>query len=102
VILSHGAARAFVNNARCAPDNVIRAIAESGGMMGIFMMSFWLTTDPTPMVDHYVQHIRYAAKVGGIDAVGIANDFPLAGEQNLIAAKGARLPPRTTTPGGTP
>ena len=88
VILSHGAARAFVNNARCAPDNVIRAIADSGGVMGIFMMSFWLTNDPVPTVDHYVQHIRHVAKVGGIDAVGIANDFPLAGEQNLIDAKG--------------
>lgn len=88
VILSHGASRAFVNNARCAPDNVIRAVAESGGVMGIFMMSFWLTNDPTPTVDHYVRHIRHVAKVGGIDAVGIANDFPLAGEQNLIAAKG--------------
>ena len=88
VILSHGAARTFVNNARCAPDNVIKAIADTGGVMGIFMMSFWLTTDPTPTIDHYVQHIRHIAKIGGIDAVGIANDFPLAGEQNLIAAKG--------------
>ena len=88
VILSHGAARAFVNNARCAPDNVIKAIADSGGVMGIFMMSFWLTNDPVPTVDHYVAHIRHVAKVGGIDAVGIANDFPLAGEQNLIDAKG--------------
>jgi len=88
VILSHGAARAFVNNARCAPDNVIRAIADTGGVMGVFMMSFWLTTDPTPTVEHYVQHIRHIAKVGGIDAVGIANDFPLAGEQNLIDTKG--------------
>jgi membrane dipeptidase len=88
VILSHGAARAFVNNARCAPDNVIKAVADSGGVMGIFMMSFWLTNDPVPTVDHYVQHIRHVAKVGGINAVGIANDFPLAGEQNLIDAKG--------------
>ena len=88
VILSHGAARTFVNNARCAPDNVIKAIADTGGVMGVFMMSFWLTTDPTPTVDHYVQHIRHIAKIGGIDAVGIANDFPLAGEQNLIGTKG--------------
>jgi len=26
-------------------------------------------------------------KVGGADAVGIANDFPLSGEESLIAAK---------------
>lgn len=88
VILSHGAARAFVNNARCAPDNVIKAIADTGGMMGIFMMSFWLTTDRVPTVDHYVKQIRHVANVGGIDAVGIANDFPLTGEENVIKANG--------------
>jgi membrane dipeptidase len=88
VILSHGACRAFVNNARCAPDNVIRAIADSGGVMGIFMMSFWLTTDPVPTVDHYVKQIKHVLKVGGINAVGIANDFPLTGESGLVEAKG--------------
>lgn len=88
IILSHGAARAFVNNARCAPDSVIRAIAETGGVMGVFMMSFWLTTDPVPTVEHYVKQIKHVARVGGIDAVGIANDFPLIGEENLIKAKG--------------
>ena len=88
IILSHGAARAFVNNARCAPDNVIRAIADSGGVMGIFMMSFWLTTDPVPTVEHYVNQIKHVGRVGGIDAVGIANDFPLTGEENVIREKG--------------
>lgn len=80
VILSHGAARAFVNNARCAPDDVIRGVGESGGVMGIFMMSMWLTTDPTPTVDAYVRQLRHVIDVAGIDAAGIANDYPLGGE----------------------
>lgn len=88
VILSHGATRAFVNNARCAPDNVIKAIADTGGVMGVFMMSFWLTTDAVPTVGHYVKQLRHVANVGGIDSVGIANDFPLIGEASVIAAKG--------------
>jgi membrane dipeptidase len=88
VIISHGAARALVNNARCAPDSIIRGIADSGGVMGIFMMSFWLTTDAVPTVESYLKQIRHVIKVGGIEAVGIANDFPLSGENSLIAAKG--------------
>ena len=88
MILSHGAARFLVNNARCAPDEVIRAIADKGGVMGVFMMSFWLTTDPVPTVEHYVKQIKHVARVGGIDAVGIANDFPLNGEENVIKEKG--------------
>jgi membrane dipeptidase len=85
VILSHGGARALVPNARCAPDEVIRGVAKSGGVMGIFMMSMWLTTDPSPTPDSYIRQIQHVVKVGGIDAAGIANDYPLAGE--LAAAK---------------
>jgi len=84
VILSHGAARALVRNARCAPDEVIRAIAATGGVMGIFMMSFWLTEDPVPTVDHHVRQIRHVVNVGGIEAVGVANDYPLSGEASLV------------------
>ncbi|MHB1311133.1 MAG: membrane dipeptidase [Gemmatimonadaceae bacterium] len=82
VIVSHGAARALVNNARCTPDDIIRGVANSGGAMGIFMMSFWLTNDAVPTVDAYVRQIRHVVKVGGIDAVGIANDYPVGGEAN--------------------
>jgi membrane dipeptidase len=66
---------------------VIRRIADSGGVMGIFMMSFWLTTEPVPTIESLLRQIRHVIQVAGIDAVGIANDFPLAGEPNLIAAK---------------
>ncbi len=83
VILSHGAARALVPNARCAPDEVIRAIADTGGVMGVFMMSFWLTRDPVPTVDHLIAQLRHVANVGGIESVAIANDYPVAGEAHL-------------------
>lgn len=84
VILSHGACRAIVNNARCMPDEVIRGIANSGGAMGIFMMSFWLTNAPTPTVDALIAQLRHVIKVGGIDTAAIANDYDLGGEQNLV------------------
>jgi len=83
VVLSHGAARALVPNARCAPDEVIRAVAETGGVMGIFMMSFWLTEDPVPTVEHLIAQLRHVANVGGIESVAIANDYPVSGEAHL-------------------
>ena len=88
VIVSHGAARAIVNNARCTPDEIIRGVGSSGGVMGIFSMSFWLTNDAVPTVDSYIKQIRHVINVGGIDAVGVANDFPVSGEASLIEAKG--------------
>jgi membrane dipeptidase len=48
------------------------------------MMSFWLTRDNPPTAEHLVAHIRHVIKVGGIDAVAIANDFPMAGQSNLV------------------
>ena len=86
VVVSHGAARALVNNARCTPDDVIKGVANSGGVMGVFMMSFWLTTDPTPTPDSYVRQIKHVVKVGGIDAAAVANDYPLGGEQSAVKA----------------
>ena len=79
VIASHTACRAIVNNARCLPDSVIKGIADSGGVVGIFSMSFWLTNDPVPTVDSYVRQLEHVIRVGGIDAVGISNDYSLNG-----------------------
>ncbi len=84
IVQSHGAVRAMVNHARCSPDEVIKAISDSGGLFGVFMMSFWLTNDKVPTTDHYINHIKHVAKVGGIDAVAIANDYPLRGQKNLL------------------
>ena len=42
VVYSHGACRAIVDHPRCITDDGIRAIADRGGVIGIFMMSFWL------------------------------------------------------------
>ena len=84
-ILSHGACRAIVDHPRCVSDDVIRAIAQCGGVMGIFMMSFWLTTADVPTLEHYLAQIRHVIAVGGIDTVAIANDFTIAGEANLLA-----------------
>jgi membrane dipeptidase len=84
VILSHGAARSLLGNARCAPDDVIRGIGESGGVMGIFMLTFWLTEDPVPMVEHVVRHIRHVENVAGSAAVGIGNDLSVTGYEPAV------------------
>lgn len=84
-LLSHGACRAIVDHPRCASDAVIRALADRGGVMGIFMMSFWLTTDDVPTVEHYLAQIRHVIKVGGIDSVGVADDFAIGGNPDLKA-----------------
>jgi microsomal dipeptidase-like Zn-dependent dipeptidase len=79
VILSHGACRSLLQHPRCATDAMLRAVADCGGVFGVFMMSFWLTDASVPTAEHFVAHVRHAVKTAGIDAVGIANDNPMAG-----------------------
>jgi len=86
VIVSHSAASALVPNARCTSDRVIRGVADSGGAFGVFMMSFWLTTDAVPSVDAFVQQVKHIVRVGGIDAAAVANDYTVAGELNAAKA----------------
>jgi len=85
VVASHTACRAIVPNARCITDEAIKGVADSGGIVGIFPLSFWITRDPVPTVDHYIAHLEHVIRVGGIDAVGIANDEPVGG--SVDAAK---------------
>jgi len=84
-VISHTGCRALVNNARCVPDSVIKAVADSGGVVGIFSMSFWLTEDPVPTVDTYIRQLEHVIKVGGTDAVGISNDYDVAGQLQAAA-----------------
>lgn len=96
VVQTHGAARAIINNARCTPNHVLKGIADSGGVFGVFMMSWWLTNEKVPRPEHYLNHLKHVRNIAGIDAVVIANDYPLrghinafeSGNNNAVAIKG--------------
>jgi microsomal dipeptidase-like Zn-dependent dipeptidase len=85
VVASHTCCRAIVKNARCITDPVIKGIADSGGLVAIMPLSWWITNDPVPTVDHYLRHLEHVINVGGIEAVGLSHDQTIAG--NLEAAK---------------
>ena len=86
VVQTHGAARAIVNNARCTPDSVIKGIADSGGAFGVFMMSWWLTNETVPKPEHFIDHLQHIKNIAGIEAVAIANDYPLRGQLDALAS----------------
>lgn len=86
VVQTHGAARAIVNNARNSPDHVIKGIADSGGVFGVFMMPWWLTYEDVPLPEHYVKHLKHIRNIAGAEAVAIANDYPLKGHEKALAA----------------
>ena len=86
VVQTHGAVRAIVNNARCTPDHVIKAIADSGGVFGVFMMSWWLTDSNVPRAEDYIKHLAHIKNIAGAQAVAIANDYPIRGHEKALAS----------------
>jgi len=72
VMASHTVCAAVNRHIRAKPDEVIRAIVDGGGLIGICAVSpfLGLTGDIRAMLDH----IDYAVKKFGADSVAIATD----------------------------
>ncbi|MHA2108902.1 MAG: dipeptidase [Candidatus Hodarchaeales archaeon] len=76
IIVSHAGVRALNPIARMFPDEVIQALAESGGVMGIEAAPGYTATkdDPIPSIETYMQHLEYCINLVGIDSVGCGPD----------------------------
>lgn len=70
VIFSHGGVREFTDHDRAVTDQEIRAIAEHGGVIGIWPHGRHIET--VSIVVDYMEHV---IEVAGIDHVGIGSDL---------------------------
>lgn len=78
VIASHTAVDKVFPHERCKSDEEIRAIAETGGVVGIFAMPWFIAKDPKhTTVDDFLDHIEYVIRLVGVDHVGIGTDWPM-------------------------
>lgn len=77
VIFSHTGAYALSKVLRFAPDDVLKATAEKGGVIMItFINRFLRPDDPDAATIHdVVDHIWHVAQVAGWDHVGVGSDF---------------------------
>ena len=74
ITCSHTGSRAIFSSQRNQPDTVLRAVAEKGGVVGIYLMPF-LGRDPVSASRAlFVRHLRHALDVCGEDHVGIGSD----------------------------
>jgi membrane dipeptidase len=73
MVVSHAACKALNDHFRNKPDEVIRAVAETGGLMGVCAVPRFLggAGDLNTLLDH-VDHV---VKVVGANHVAIATDF---------------------------
>jgi len=76
VIATHVGARALYNLKRLKPDNVLRAIAENGGLMGIEAAPHTtLTTEhPEHDIESVMAHFEYIKNLVGIEHIAFGPD----------------------------
>lgn len=74
VACTHTGARAVFDSQRNQPDSVLRAIADRGGVVGIYLMPF-LGHDPVAASRAlFLRHLVHALDVCGEDHVGVGSD----------------------------
>ena len=75
VIISHTACMAVHENRRNTPDDVLKAMAARGGVVGVCQMRPFLTAKRgKEALPAYFDHIMHAIKVAGVEHVGIGSD----------------------------
>ena len=76
IIASHSNTRSLCDHRRNLSDEQIRAIADTGGVIGATFASIFITLDPSEAtLDRFLDHIDHIVQVAGIDHVGIGSDF---------------------------
>jgi membrane dipeptidase len=84
IIISHANARALCDSPRNATDEMIRAVAASGGVIGVCAAPFFLARQGPATVDMLVDHIDYIANLVGIEHVGLGFDFADEDEDDFV------------------
>jgi membrane dipeptidase len=74
VAITHSGCRAVAPHPRSKRDEELRAMADRGGVVGIYLMPF-LSPGRVPTADDVVAHVEHALDVCGEDHVGIGSDL---------------------------
>jgi len=105
LVISHTGARALNDHPRNTSDETIRAVADKGGVVGVYFMPF-LTADSHPKGADLIAHVEHVAKIAGEDHVGIGTDngvlpttFDAATKAKMDEAQRQRIKAGIAAPG---
>lgn len=91
VVASHSTCAAIHPHIRSKPDEVIQAIVDSGGYIGICCISKFLRGGGD--VSSLLDHIQYVTKKFGVDHVAIGTDVAYSSQNSSL--EGRKLPKRS-------
>lgn len=89
-ISSHSNAHAVHAHPRNLPDDIIRGIAESGGVIGMNGFPAFVSDAPQSTLDQFIDHIVHVDALVGSGHVGLGLDYSTItdGEYNEMIASG--------------
>jgi membrane dipeptidase len=84
--ITHSGCRNLVDLPRNTYDAEMRALAQKGGVLGVYLMPF-LRASGQPQREDLLRHLDHAVNVCGEDHVGIGTDVPLMGYEITEATR---------------
>ena len=96
VCCSHSNCKKLHHHARTIDDEQIKALAQTGGVIGVNAIATMVAAEPT--LDKLVDHISHIAELVGVDHVGLGLDFvkddgPLYDEDEIFSVGQNKLIP---------
>ena len=74
-LASHSNARTMTGHPRNLTDDMLRLLAEKGGVTGITFAKQFLGTKDISLVEDIVRHIKHVKKIGGIEVLSVGTDL---------------------------
>jgi membrane dipeptidase len=106
--ITHTGCRALVDLPRNTRDSELKALAERGGVAGIYFMPF-LRESGQPHAEDLIRHVEYAVNVCGEDHVGLGTDGSISGvpltdayREAFRKEEAARIKAGVAAPGESP
>ena len=75
IVCSHSSARALCDHPRNLTDDQMRALAKADGVAQTTVYQGFLRTDGQATIIDAVEHLVHAAKIMGVEHVGLGTDF---------------------------
>ena len=74
-VASHSNSRYVTNHPRNLSDEMIKKLANKGGVMGLNFCADFLGDSEVSSIDEMICHIKHIYNVGGIDILALGSDF---------------------------
>ena len=87
LMATHTSAKDFYDHPRAKGDELLKAIAEKGGYIGVLIIQGFINEKLEPTIEDWLDHIDYIVNLIGVDHVGIGTDYYGHAIPNKLAVK---------------